>query len=544
MTKVLLTESSLANIGNAIRGKNGQATRYKPDEMAAAIDALETVNLEALSVTQNGNYSPTSPKNGFSSVAVAVPNTYGAGDEGKVVSNGALVSQTSKNITSNGTHNTTTNNEVVVNVQPTLQSKTATENGTVTPDQGYDGLSQVVVNVMGGPQCVICDTFGSNDTLTQGIDAELAAKSKKLLVLVLNGDTDNKTLLQGFGVTVNGSALTAEYTDTHQYSSSGDNRRNYALAVYDVSLSAGDSLSMGSTTTHDHTSYAFALISDDFEISKIMTSVDAATSGSNSADGCALYGTFNDASGGTITGAGYPSGTMITTDNPGSGYKSSFIIWIVEKGPTLITKAITQNGTYNASSDNADGYSSVTVNVSGGGGGGIINGSGFTTVQNDLSDINGLNNAVLGYGYTQNEDVTVYLVISATSYRYPNRILALRYSGSTGNEPMFFVFNGSGIIGYTTFNNDVSIPNTYVSAKHVYAISINGTTKKARFYLDGVFLEEKSFNNAANLSYGGSDGGSLGDKKFYFMGCVYGVQTDADVIANSQILMTKYEVGV
>ena len=35
--------------------------------------------------------------------------------------------------------------------------------------------------------------------------------------------------------------------------------------------------------------------------------------------------------------------------------------------PTLITKNITQNGTYNASSDSADGYSSVTVNVSGGG---------------------------------------------------------------------------------------------------------------------------------------------------------------------------------
>ena len=35
---------------------------------------------------------------------------------------------------------------------------------------------------------------------------------------------------------------------------------------------------------------------------------------------------------------------------------------------TLITKSITHNGTYNASSDNADGYSSVTVNVSGGGG--------------------------------------------------------------------------------------------------------------------------------------------------------------------------------
>ena len=35
--------------------------------------------------------------------------------------------------------------------------------------------------------------------------------------------------------------------------------------------------------------------------------------------------------------------------------------------PTLITKSITQNGTYNASSDNADGYSSVEVDVEGSG---------------------------------------------------------------------------------------------------------------------------------------------------------------------------------
>ena len=35
----------------------------------------------------------------------------------------------------------------------------------------------------------------------------------------------------------------------------------------------------------------------------------------------------------------------------------------------MITKTITQNGTYNAQDDSADGYSQVTVNVSGGGGG-------------------------------------------------------------------------------------------------------------------------------------------------------------------------------
>jgi len=36
---------------------------------------------------------------------------------------------------------------------------------------------------------------------------------------------------------------------------------------------------------------------------------------------------------------------------------------------TLVSKTITENGNYNPASDSADGYSSVTVNVSGGGGG-------------------------------------------------------------------------------------------------------------------------------------------------------------------------------
>ncbi len=54
--------------------------------------------------------------------------------------------------------------------------------------------------------------------------------------------------------------------------------------------------------------------------------------------------------------------------------------------PTLTTKSITANGTYDASSDNADGYSSVTVNVSGGGGfsaqiaTGSVTGEGTTTL--------------------------------------------------------------------------------------------------------------------------------------------------------------------
>ena len=96
--------------------------------------------------TANGTYDTTENNE----VIVNVPNTYDASDEGKVINNGSLVEQTSTTQNANGTYDTTTNNEVVVNVQPTLQSKTVTENGTVTPDTGYDGLSEIVVDVAGG----------------------------------------------------------------------------------------------------------------------------------------------------------------------------------------------------------------------------------------------------------------------------------------------------------------------------------------------------------------------------------------------------------
>lgn len=70
------------------------------------------------SVTQNGNYNPADDgADGYSGVSVNVPNTYAAGDEGKVVSNGELVNQTSTTITQNSIVDTTTIGQVTVNVE-------------------------------------------------------------------------------------------------------------------------------------------------------------------------------------------------------------------------------------------------------------------------------------------------------------------------------------------------------------------------------------------------------------------------------------------
>ena len=76
MSKVLVNESSLTGIANAIRGKNGSTTTYKPSEMAAAITAIsggaEPV-IEALSVTSNGTYTAPDGVDGYSPVTVNVP---------------------------------------------------------------------------------------------------------------------------------------------------------------------------------------------------------------------------------------------------------------------------------------------------------------------------------------------------------------------------------------------------------------------------------------------------------------------------------------
>lgn len=62
MSKVMVNESSLSAIGEAIRGKNGTTNTYKPSEMAAAISNipagggnLDFSNLEYVQLTSNSS---------------------------------------------------------------------------------------------------------------------------------------------------------------------------------------------------------------------------------------------------------------------------------------------------------------------------------------------------------------------------------------------------------------------------------------------------------------------------------------------------------
>ena len=115
MSKVLTDDANYTAIGNAIRSKNGESTRYKPGDMAAAIGRIEGGYPEptgTITINQNGTHNV----NDYASADVDVPNSYAAEDEGKVVSGGVLVAQTSGTATQNGTVDTTLINSLTVNV--------------------------------------------------------------------------------------------------------------------------------------------------------------------------------------------------------------------------------------------------------------------------------------------------------------------------------------------------------------------------------------------------------------------------------------------
>lgn len=101
--------------------------------MASAPNISDTLTLETETVTPSDSQQVVTPTdlNHYLQRVTVNPITYSASDEGKVVDNGALVAQTSRTVTENGTYDTTTNDEVVVNVSGS---------GGLTLESALDGV--------------------------------------------------------------------------------------------------------------------------------------------------------------------------------------------------------------------------------------------------------------------------------------------------------------------------------------------------------------------------------------------------------------------
>lgn len=90
-------------------------------------------------ISANGTYNASSDSaDGYKKVVVNVANSYAAGDEGKVVSNGALVAQGSDTVTANDTYDTTLISELTVNVSGGGSSD---QTGSFTPAENSNMLT-------------------------------------------------------------------------------------------------------------------------------------------------------------------------------------------------------------------------------------------------------------------------------------------------------------------------------------------------------------------------------------------------------------------
>lgn len=146
-------------------------------------------------------------------------------------------------------------------------------------------------------------------------------------------------------------------------------------------------------------------------------------------------------------------------------------------GATLITKSITANGTYNASSDNADGYSSVTVNVSGGGG--LVYETGTWTPTEDVANytitLNGTH-TVAPWFYMIADASNTYSDVKNTNYcvmykNWEQSLGAFFYPSSTslyyGETRLFYrgsnttsITNGSSVFSHS-YSDPSSASNSY-----------------------------------------------------------------------------------
>ena len=164
---------------------------------AVTVSASE-LDSGAKSITANGNSQDVV---GYASVNVNVPNTYAAGDEGKVVSSGALVAQTAHAdvtpTTSDQTIDTTTNNSIKVKGDANLVAGNIKKDveifGTTGSYEG-GGSTQAVTNIAGANVSLITGFLASDASIstpnatnkevtTDYIDIS-AYQNKKLYILL------------------------------------------------------------------------------------------------------------------------------------------------------------------------------------------------------------------------------------------------------------------------------------------------------------------------------------------------------------------------
>jgi hypothetical protein len=216
-------------------------------------------------------------------------------------------------------------------------------------------------------------------------------------------------------------------------------------------------------------------------------------------------------------------------------------------------KIIAANGTYDASDDGVDGYSTVTVDVPS-----KIDPSYLPS--SDASKIV-VSNAPDALGiHTINErysmpltgvdtDVTCYGVMKSISDYREMILMCVPYANSEGNNPSFYLAGGGNIntVQGTVYGNNTFITGVDCTAWHVYTLAINNTTKKVRYFVDGEYKFEKTFSHSGDsvvLGAGDVNGSSYAERPLYcrYAGAVAEFESDEAIIANQLAIMEKVDM--
>lgn len=179
--------SDFNSIKQAINTQGVTVTDEPTSEYAQKIlDIQANPTLITKNISANGTYDASDDSaDGYSEVVVNVPTPAPNLQDKTVTQNGTVTADQgydgldevtvnvqptlqNKTVTQNGTVSADSGyyglNQVSVNVQPTLQNKTVTQNGTVTADQGYDGLGTVTVDVQGSSPSLAHVSISQNGT--------------------------------------------------------------------------------------------------------------------------------------------------------------------------------------------------------------------------------------------------------------------------------------------------------------------------------------------------------------------------------------------
>lgn len=141
------------------------------------------------------------------------------------------------------------------------------------------------------------------------------------------------------------------------------------------------------------------------------------------------------------------------------------------------------------------------------------------------------------------DSVTLYSVVKTPSTGSNLRVMCASYDTSQNQAPMFIATGGK--LHFSTFVT-TEYGTELASEYHVLALHLDDNTNTAYFYIDGVLCADMSYVKRGSIYHFGynrlTQSNEGCDVYLKYFAVVHGVSEEADIIANSQNLMSEFGI--